>query len=105
MAWFLNQYLCDHCKRKWDDVWSATCDDDCPHCGSRHMTPHHSIDLTEIVQDHNGKFLVYKSLDSAEHSPDYDLIAEFATAEQAEHFLTNGDDESCGQLGPVGFVD
>jgi hypothetical protein len=104
MAWFLNQYLCDTCKREWEDEWSATCDDDCPHCGARHMSPYHIIDLTEIVQEHRGKFLVYKSRDSAEHSPDYDMIAEFATAEEANDFLKNGDEESSGEHGPIGFI-
>lgn len=105
MAWFLNQYLYDTCKRKWEGEWSATCDDDCPHCGARHMSPYHIIDLTEIVQEHSGRFLVYKSRDSAEHAPDYDMIAEFATLEEAEDFLRNGDEESPGEPGPIVFVD
>jgi hypothetical protein len=27
---------------EWADVWSAQCDDDCPHCGARHMSPYKS---------------------------------------------------------------
>jgi len=35
--------------------------------------------------------LVYKSPDSAEDSPDYELVAEFTTREDAEDFLKSGD--------------
>jgi DNA-directed RNA polymerase subunit RPC12/RpoP len=47
VAMFVNFYLCDRCGRKWRDVWSATCDNDCPHCGARHMSPYRSVDLPE----------------------------------------------------------
>src|SRR3979490_412886 len=33
--------------RTWTDEWSAQCDDDCPHCGARHMSPYKSEDATE----------------------------------------------------------
>jgi hypothetical protein len=69
------------------------------------MSPYHIIDLTEIVQEHSGRFLVYKSRDSAEHSPDYEMIAEFATPKEAEDFLRNGDEEAPSKPGPIGFVD
>jgi predicted nucleic acid-binding Zn-ribbon protein len=39
MALFRNFYRCDRCGHEWVDVWSATCDDDCPQCGCRHMSP------------------------------------------------------------------
>ena len=42
---FRNFYRCDRCRHEWEDVWSATCDDDCPACGARHMSPYHSEDL------------------------------------------------------------
>jgi hypothetical protein len=77
MAWFLNQYLCDKCNHEWQDEWSATCDDDCPYCGSRHMAPYDSNDLTEIIEEFKDKFMVYRSPDTAENSPDYELVAEF----------------------------
>ncbi len=44
MGWFCNFYKCADCGNKWADVWSATCDDDCPHCGARHMSPYKSTD-------------------------------------------------------------
>jgi DNA-directed RNA polymerase subunit RPC12/RpoP len=39
MALFRNFYRCDRCGHEWTDDWSATCDDDCPQCGARHMSP------------------------------------------------------------------
>jgi predicted nucleic acid-binding Zn-ribbon protein len=47
MAWFRNHYWCDRCGHRWRDEWSATCDDDCPNCGARHMSPHWSEDAEE----------------------------------------------------------
>jgi hypothetical protein len=45
MAWFVNSYQCYRCHHEWDDVWSATCDDDCPACGARHVSPYESNDV------------------------------------------------------------
>jgi DNA-directed RNA polymerase subunit RPC12/RpoP len=39
MALFRNFYRCAACGHEWTDEWSATHDDDCPHCGARHMSP------------------------------------------------------------------
>jgi hypothetical protein len=105
VAWFRNQYLCEDCECEWQDEWSATCDDDCPECGSRHMEPFDSIDLTETIEEFNGKFLVYRSPDSAEDSADYELIAECGTREAAEEFLKNDNEESERRDGPIGFAD
>ncbi len=41
---FRNYYQCYRCNEEWEDVWSATCDDDCPHCGARHCSPYKSED-------------------------------------------------------------
>jgi DNA-directed RNA polymerase subunit RPC12/RpoP len=46
MSWFRNYYRCVRCHRTWTDEWSATCDDYCPHCGARHMSPYKS----EVVE-------------------------------------------------------
>lgn len=43
--WFCNFYRCGDCGHEWEDEWSATCDDDCPECGARHMTPYKSEDI------------------------------------------------------------
>jgi len=44
---FRNFYRCARCAHEWTDVWSATCDDDCPQCGARHMSPYKSRDLDD----------------------------------------------------------
>jgi hypothetical protein len=44
-ARFLNHYKCDRCGEEWQDEWSCMVDDDCPACGARHMSPHHSEEL------------------------------------------------------------
>lgn len=42
---FLNHYTCPRCNHEWSDQWSAMCDDDCPSCGMRHISPTHSEDV------------------------------------------------------------
>ncbi len=44
---FRNYYRCAECGCQWSDVWSAQCDDDCPWCGARHMSPYMSEDVEE----------------------------------------------------------
>ena len=55
MAWFINYYRCPQCDQTWCDEWSAMCDDDCPHCGTRHISPYQSDAETpepiEILKD------------------------------------------------------
>jgi hypothetical protein len=51
MAWFLNFYRCARCKRRWTDQWSCMCDDECPHCGARDMTPYQSEELTTLIEE------------------------------------------------------
>jgi hypothetical protein len=34
------------------------CDDDCPHCGARHMTPVESDDVTHVIEQDGQKFVV-----------------------------------------------
>jgi hypothetical protein len=41
---FRNYYRCAECGCEWTDVWPAQCDDDCPWCGARHMSPYKSED-------------------------------------------------------------
>jgi|ERR1700722_7357810 hypothetical protein len=99
MAWFRNQYVCAECDESWEDEWSCGCDDDCPRCGARDTGPVDSIDLTEVIEEYEGKFLVFMSPDSAEDSADYELIAECDTRDAAEKIINESED------GPVGFVD
>lgn len=41
---FINYYECPECGHKWEDTWTAMCDDDCPNCGCRHISPYESED-------------------------------------------------------------
>lgn len=87
MAWFLNFYRCADCDRVWSDEWSCTCDDECPYCGFRDMTPFDSEDLTEFILEEGGRFIVLRSPDSAEHKPNYQELGHFPTRAEAEAFL------------------
>jgi hypothetical protein len=80
MAWFLNFYRCDRCRKIWTDEWSCTCDDECPHCGFRDMSPFNSEDLTELI-------VVLRSPDEAEDDPDYEELGRSATRDAAKEFL------------------
>lgn len=44
-GWFRNYYRCERCGHEWADEWSCQCDDDCPECGLRHLSPYKSDDL------------------------------------------------------------
>jgi DNA-directed RNA polymerase subunit RPC12/RpoP len=46
---FRNFYKCYRCHKEWEDVWSATYDDDCPHCGARHCSPYKSEDEDDEI--------------------------------------------------------
>jgi len=89
MAWFVNVYRCVRCKRTWTDEWSCTCDDDCPHCGARHMSPMTSEDLTDLIGQEGTEFVVLRSPDTAEHDPDYEELGRFPSRETAEEFLAS----------------
>ena len=89
MAWFRNHYICERCDETWEDEWSCMCDDDCPHCGARHMTPSKSDDLTEVIEREGDKFVVFWSPETAEHGPNYHELGTFPTREKAEAFLAN----------------
>jgi Zn-finger nucleic acid-binding protein len=91
MAWFLNFYRCARCKRIWTDQWSCTCDDDCPHCGARHMSPFDSENLTELIEPDGKEFVAIRSPDTAQHDPDYRELGRFPTREKAEEFLASVD--------------
>jgi hypothetical protein len=44
-GWFRNFHRCPACCTPWTDEWSAQCDDDCPHCGARHISSCKSEDI------------------------------------------------------------
>jgi hypothetical protein len=87
MAWFRNHYRCDRCDGTWADEWSSMCDDDCPTCGVRHMSPCHSDDLTNVVEQWAHLFVVLRSPASAEEAADYEYIASFPTLKLAKAFM------------------
>ena len=91
MAWFVNMYRCERCKTIWRDEWSCTCEDDCPHCGLRHMTPFRSEDLTEVIAPDGQEFIALRSPENAEHDPDYEELGRFPTRAKAEEFLASHD--------------
>ncbi len=45
MNMFINYYECPNCKNTWMDVWECTCDDTCPYCETKNVSPHISRDL------------------------------------------------------------
>ena len=77
MAWFRNHYSCSQCGKSWTDEWSCQCDDDCPHCGARHMSPSASDDLTEVSAELDGDLVLLRSPESAERHPDCRITARF----------------------------
>lgn len=87
MAWFNNHYKYERCHSQWQDEWSCMCDDDCPVCGARHMTPYDSEDLTEIIEQYKEQFVVLRSPDTAEHEPCYEEVDRFDTLEAASAYL------------------
>lgn len=90
MAWFANHYTCAHCGGDWTDEWSCQCDDDCPHCGARHMSPMGSDDLSVVVQESaDGTFTVLLSPDEADDTPRYAPVATFADRAEAEAWSLN----------------
>lgn len=89
MAWFRNHYVCGRCDSVWTDEWSCMCDDDCPRCGARHMTPFKSDDLTEVILREGEKFIVLWSPETAGQNPDYRELGTFPTRQQAEAFLAS----------------
>jgi hypothetical protein len=88
VAWFMNHYRCDRCHRRWTDEWSCIVDCECPHCGTRGITPHSSEDLTTLIEKSNDNFVVLWSPETAEHTPDYRELGRFVTEQQAIDFLS-----------------
>jgi LmbE family N-acetylglucosaminyl deacetylase len=51
------------------------------------MSPYDSDDLTEVITEKNGEFVVLWSPETAEHHADYRELGRFATRTEAEAFL------------------
>ncbi len=88
MAWLINLYKCERCKRRWVDEWSCGCDDTCPSCGARDMTPYDSVDMTTLVEEDGAEFVVLQSPETAEHKPAYRELGRFPTRKKALEFLS-----------------
>jgi len=54
------------------------------------MSPHDSDDLTEVIEEDGGEFIVLWSPETAGHDPAYCELARFPTRAQAEAFLATG---------------
>lgn len=48
---FINYYECPRCDGTWSDAWSCQCDDECPDCGLRDISPFDSDDDGEDIPD------------------------------------------------------
>jgi hypothetical protein len=66
------------------------CEDDCPECDARHMSPYQSDDLTEVIEQCGDEFVVLRSPETAEHDPDYFVRGRFPSQQSAEAFLAMG---------------
>jgi hypothetical protein len=66
------------------------CDDDCPHCGARHMSPCDSDDLTIIIEPCGGEYVVLWSPETAGDHADYRELGRFPARSQAADFLATG---------------
>ena len=87
MSWYCNNYRCARCDYEWQDEWSCTCEDDCPQCDARHMSPYKSDDLTEVIEKDGAEFVVLRSPKTAGHFADYRELGRFATRTKAKTFL------------------
>ena len=101
MAWFRNYYRCARCHETWTDEWSCTCEDDCPHCNARHMTPLTSEDLTDIIVPDGPEYIVCRSPETAEHSADYRELARLSSWTEAEAFLIEHPSDTQSHARPI----
>ena len=69
------------------------------------MSPGESDDLTEIIEEREGRFVVLRSPETAEHEPDYFEVATFPTHEQAEAYLTVVTEEELAMAQARGLYD
>jgi rubrerythrin len=44
---FRNFYKCPKCGYEWSDTWDSKCNDFCPACQERDITPYQSDDISE----------------------------------------------------------
>jgi hypothetical protein len=66
------------------------CDDECPHCGARDMTPNESEELATLIEQEGNELVVLWSPETAKHDPDYRELGRFPTRDKAIEFLSAG---------------
>jgi hypothetical protein len=87
MAWFQNFYECHGCGAKWKGEWSCMVDEECLHCDAKNITPYDANELTFLVVERAHNYVVARSPDTAEHTPDYVEVAEFSTRALADAYV------------------
>lgn len=86
MAWFQNMYKCNGCNMKWKGEWSCMVDEERPIC-AEDITPYDANELTTLVIERANVYVVLRSPETAEHTPDYSEVAEFPTRELADAYV------------------
>jgi hypothetical protein len=51
------------------------------------MSPDDSDDLTVVIEGHDGKFIVLRSADDAEDSPDYKRVLTASSVQRAQEWI------------------
>lgn len=89
-----NWYKCPRCNHEWEDEWDCGCDDDCPECGCRHISPVKSERICYLVVVVNVEGLV----NQVELCKDTESAVELAVKLALEQ-CSVGETEVRGQLG------
>ena len=75
MAWYNNRYRCPDCKAVWDSDWSSGCDEECPECEARNISPLWSENLSVVVEPQkDGSWTIWRSPPEADDKPRYKLV-------------------------------
>jgi hypothetical protein len=53
------------------------------------MSPDQSDDLTHMLEQRANRFVVLRSVESADDTPDYEIVARFPSRELAEAYLAD----------------
>ena len=72
MAWYIVGYCCPDCGSAWEDEWSCACDDSCPGCGCRDISPARVQDVGRLAEwRRDGSLVILLSRHIAGESPEY----------------------------------
>jgi hypothetical protein len=61
------------------------CDDNCPNCGARHLSPYDEDDLTLVVERDSSAFIVLRSPESAGYFPVIAKLAALGLVKKLRH--------------------